>query len=693
MRSRWLRRTIAALLASALVLGLAGALAWRERRELLHAWGLRELARRGIAPARFEVAELDTQRLALRDLRAGANDALAIDAIDVVFTPRELWNRRIRSLRVAGLRLRGEIDESGARFGGLEAFARGDASGGASAPGAASAALRLPPLPSSELTLENARAELATAQGPLRVELSLVAHESEGRVRARGDLVAHHALADARGVLDLAGAGDAIDGGAALGIELAPGAGLSLPFSAGTLAQSARLEIRGGEILVSLAPAPFALTFGDGEDALQLDGSLPETSLRTRVAPDGTLAPLALAARGGELRARELALAARGFELDATLGPGARQLTGRLALRELRDTRKPRRAPDLALEADVEPSGNALAFDLRAHDLGRRAALRAQGSLDPRTGQGDARLHLDPLAFAPGALQPEQLAPQLAGLFTSVVGSLEANGRLRFGGGRRALTLDVAARELGFATKLARVEGLNGTLRLEGPDPWRTPAGQLLSLARVAFGLDLTNGLIRGALRRDGSVEVESAEWNTLGGRVHTAGRIDPKSPEQAFVLEAEGLALAQLLALIDLDGLSGEGALDGSLPIVRSAGKIEIDHGVFRARPGGRLRYRPPDGGSALRRQGPGFELLLGALEDLALEKLELSLDGDANGPLRIGLQLVGANPAFQDGRPIHYNLNVESRLADLLRQSAAVSKIPQEIEEKLERFRRANP
>ena len=692
MRSRWLRRTIAALLASALVLGLAGALAWRERRELLHAWGLRELARRGIAPTRFEVVQLDTRHLALRDLRAGANDALAIDALDLAFTPRELWNRRIRALRITGVRLRGEIDEAGARFGGLEAFARAD-DGATAEPGATPAALRLPPLPSSELTLEDARAELATAQGPLRVELSLVANESDGRVRARGDLVAHHALADARGVLDLAGAGDAIDGGAAFGIELAPGTGLELPFSAGTLAQSARLEIRGPEIRVSLAPGPFSLTFGDGKDALELAGTLPEASVRTRIAPDGTLAPLALAAAGGELRARQLDLTAGGLELDVTLGPGARQLTGRLALAEVLDTRKPRRAPDLALEASVKPRGDALAFDLRARDSRGRAALRAHGSLDPRSGQGDAELRLAPLAFAKGGLQPEQLAPQLAGVFTSVVGSLEANGRLRFGGGRRELTLDVAARELGFETKLARVEGLNGTLRLEGPDPWRTPAGQSVSLARVAFGLDLTNGLIRGALRPDGSVEIESAEWNTLGGRVRTAGRLEPEAPVQALVLEAEGLDLAQLLALVALDGLSGEGALDGSLPIERSAEKIEIDHGAFRARPGGRLRYRPADGGSALRRQGQGFELLLGALEDLSLEKLELSLDGDANGPLRIGLQLVGVNPAFQGGRPIHYNLNVEARLADLLRQSAAVSKIPQEIEEKLERFRSAHP
>ena len=41
---------------------------------------------------------------------------------------------------------------------------------------------------------------------------------------------------------------------------------------------------------------------------------------------------------------------------------------------------------------------------------------------------------------------------------------------------------------------------------------------------------------------------------------MRTAGSIDPKATQQAFVLEAEDLDLAQLLALVDLEGLSGEG-------------------------------------------------------------------------------------------------------------------------------------
>ena len=230
---------------------------------------------------------------------------------------------------------------------------------------------------------------------------------------------------------------------------------------------------------------------------------------------------------------------------------------------------------------------------------------------------------------------------------------------------------------------------MNGTLRVEGPSPFSTPPGQLVSIGRIGFGLDLTNGLVAGQLRPDGVVAIEKAEWQTLGGRVRTAGSLDPKATHQALVLEAEDLDLAQLLALVDLEGLSGEGRLDGRLPIDRSAEAIEIRGGVIRARPGARLRYQPAPGVASLEAQpAPASTCCSARSRTSQVEKLEVELDGDANGPIKLALHVVGVNPEFQNGRPLHYNLSVESRLADLLRKGAAVYKIPQVIEERLQRF-----
>jgi hypothetical protein len=83
-------------------------------------WTLRELARLGVTPASVEAARFDASRLELRGLRAGAGDALAIDAIDADYTLESLWRGRVDALRISGVRLAGEIAAEGPRFGGLE---------------------------------------------------------------------------------------------------------------------------------------------------------------------------------------------------------------------------------------------------------------------------------------------------------------------------------------------------------------------------------------------------------------------------------------------------------------------------------------------------------------------------------------------------------------------------------------------
>ena len=79
------------------------------------------------------------------------------------------------------------------------------------------------------------------------------------------------------------------------------------------------------------------------------------------------------------------------------------------------------------------------------------------------------------------------------------------------------------------------------------------------------------------------------------------------------------------------------------------------------------------------------GTVFVLSAFEDLRWESLELAMNGDTHGIVEIKLHVRGRNPDYQSGRPIEFNLNVESRLADLLRQEAASYRIPAEIERRM--------
>jgi len=205
-------------------------------------------------------------------------------------------------------------------------------------------------------------------------------------------------------------------------------------------------------------------------------------------------------------------------------------------------------------------------------------------------------------------------------------------------------------------------------------------------MARVDFGLQLDNGVVRYGLNPDGTIEIERAEWEFAGGRIHTAGRFDPMADEQELLLEVEDVDLAQLLALVPLDGLSGEGRIGGRLPLVRRGEVLEIRDGSLRGdAAGGWLRYAAAGGIAGLASSQHDVQVTFSALENLRWESLELGMDGDTQGVVDIRLHVSGRNPEYQDGRPVEFNLNVDSRLADLLRREAATYRIPAEIEKRI--------
>ena len=90
----------------------------------------------------------------------------------------------------------------------------------------------------------------------------------------------------------------------------------------------------------------------------------------------------------------------------------------------------------------------------------------------------------------------------------------------------------------------------------------------------------------------------------------------------------------------------------------------------------------------SALANQGYGIEQLLGALEDFHYDVLEIDVDGDTQGEVLVRVHLGGFNPNYQRGRRVEFNLNVEARLADLLRAGLVAYRVPEVILKRLEGF-----
>ncbi|MCG8345952.1 MAG: YdbH domain-containing protein, partial [Chlorobiales bacterium] len=73
-------------------------------------------------------------------------------------------------------------------------------------------------------------------------------------------------------------------------------------------------------------------------------------------------------------------------------------------------------------------------------------------------------------------------------------------------------------------------------------------------------------------------------------------------------------------------------------------------------------------------------YEALSNFLYSELLSSIRMTPDGQSH----IQLQLKGVNPSFQEGRPVHLNLNVEQNLLDLLKSLTISTSIEEAISEK---------
>jgi hypothetical protein len=425
---------------------------------------------------------------------------------------------------------------------------------------------------------------------------------------------------------------------------------------------------------LALHDAALAFTTPDGPLSGELDGVL-------RAGADGSLAgDLTLAL------SHPTAHAQGKVALSGTLA----DLAGELEL-SLRDAREPARVAPAELRGRVSGSASALHFDLALEGADGRLHLEARGDADPAERSGKAELTLAPLTFEPAGLQPATLLPALEGWLKrsgleQLRGRIEAHGSLEVAEAVPALRLNVGLRNVGFATRNAHVTGLAGALALRAPR-WRTPKGQKLTIERLEAGVPLTDGALQLQLREGGELALERARFAFVGGELLAENALLALGERPSELrLEARGLELEQLLALLSLESVQGSGRIDGELPVLRREGVLRVEGGVLRARPeGGVLRYRPTEAVANFAAARPNdLGIAVAALSDFHYEFLEVRLSGEITGALQAELHLRGKNPGYRDGHPVELNLTLDAEVADLVR-SGQSGRVPRVVEERL--------
>lgn len=204
-------------------------------------------------------------------------------------------------------------------------------------------------------------------------------------------------------------------------------------------------------------------------------------------------------------------------------------------------------------------------------------------------------------------------------------------------------------------------------------------------------------GPLRASLEYQGSIASPAAgkldakrlDLALLGGEVAlTPTVLDLAQPEQRAELVLQGLELGRLFEVYPTEGLSGGGTLDGRLPVLLRDGQLIVDQGAVAARdPGGVLRYQS-DKLQRLAASNPSMRELAGALEEFHYTVLSSQVDLAEGGDLTLALRLQGSNPAFQQGRQVNLNINLQENIPALLASLQLSGKVSDIIEQRVQQY-----
>ena len=398
--------------------------------------------------------------------------------------------------------------------------------------------------------------------------------------------------------------------------------------------------------------------------------------------------------RSGELSAQQLKASSSGLHLQAQLAAGALQnwqlkgpldLSAQLQHGQLQPQRWYWQGPVSASHEQAELDGTlrndaGLQLKLQAHHSNAKGlSLQAQlAELFLRSG--------NPLKDSVTAW------PALLELNN---GRLNASANLTLANDQQlpTVTLELTAKGLSGIYDRTALEGLDSriTVRVD-PKQLQFELSEL-RLAQANPGMPLgplqLSGRYSTALQTptQGQLQLRKAETALMGGKLQLApGQWSLAAEPLLFPVQVQGLELEQLFILYPTEGLSVTGTLDGNLPLQISSQGVTITQGQLSARaPGGKLQFHS-ERIRALGRSNPAMQLVTQSLEDFRFTTLSSQVNYDQQGKLALAMRLEGQNPAIEQGRPIHFNINLEEDIPTLLASLQLTDKVSDIIRQRVQ-------
>jgi hypothetical protein len=265
------------------------------------------------------------------------------------------------------------------------------------------------------------------------------------------------------------------------------------------------------------------------------------------------------------------------------------------AFRLLDRQKPPRFEPLVASGASLSLRDNAITADavLRVPSGGQevtQVALRH----DLATGRGHADLTVPGIAFGKG-LQPEQLSQLALGVVANVKGTVTGSGRIDWDEKGVTSSGRFSSDALDFAASFGPVKGASGTVVFTDLLGLTTAPDQVIKVASVNPGIEVTDGEISFQLSKGQVLAVNRGTWPFMGGTL-TMRPVTLNlgtSEQRAYILDIKGLDAAQFVQHMDLENISATGIFDGQVPLIFDPdGNGRIEGGHLQSRGGGNVSY-----------------------------------------------------------------------------------------------------
>ena len=402
---------------------------------------------------------------------------------------------------------------------------------------------------------------------------------------------------------------------------------------------------------------------------------------------------LAARLRQTNLDSPDLNVTVRGLGFDANYNTGIGGLGMTFEADSIADSSAEARFAPLTLK------GRLTETDAQRYRLSAQAgwpeapdSLVLEADLMPGDARGSGELRLGPFEFAPDGLQPSHLSP-LAELLKGVTGRSQSRASFSWSEEGMIGAGNLGLENMSFTAQGTEVKGLDLDLVLTDLAALESAPDQRLTIAALNPGLPVSNlEVIFRLLPGDLPVmQIDDGRFTVLGGDFGLEPTVlNPGLERHDLTFDIRNLALDSLFESLELDGVSGEGTLDGRIPIRLEGSSFAIADGQLKAIGPGRLRIESEEAEELIGQRDDKVDSMLDALRDFRYEEFTITLDKTSDQDLLMTLSVLGNNPDVLDGQMFQINVNLESNIDNILNAlSAGLAASDQRIRNLWQRFK----